>query len=45
MNLSKTATKRKLKGWAVRWALLAFGLIKGCIFFLFLFFSFSLLFC
>ena len=35
MNLSKTATKRKLKGWAVHWALLAFGLINGLIFLIF----------
>jgi hypothetical protein len=29
LNLSKCATKRKLKGWAVHWALLASGLIRG----------------
>jgi hypothetical protein len=29
LNLSKCATKRHLKGWAVRWALLAVGLIQG----------------
>jgi hypothetical protein len=29
LNLSKCATKRQLKGWAVRWALLAVGLLQG----------------
>lgn len=29
LNLSKCASKRNLKGWAVRWALLAVGLIQG----------------
>jgi hypothetical protein len=29
LNLSKCATKRRLKGWAVHWALLATGLIRG----------------
>lgn len=34
MNLSKCATKRNLKGWAVHWALLAVGLVKGIVFLL-----------
>jgi hypothetical protein len=29
LNLSKCALKRGLKGWAVRWALIATALIKG----------------
>lgn len=29
LNLSKTALKRGMKGWAVRWGLLAIALVKG----------------